>query len=134
MPAFPVSVKGVLVDEAERVLLLRNDRAEWELPGGRIEIGETPEACVAREIREETGWDATTGPILDAWMYVVEVAAKHVFIVTYGCRTSAVSPPVRSAEHTDVGLFTQPEVAALPMPDGYRRSIAAWFADPRRPR
>ena len=32
---FPVSIKGVLV-EAGRVVLLENERDEWELPGGRL--------------------------------------------------------------------------------------------------
>jgi 8-oxo-dGTP pyrophosphatase MutT (NUDIX family) len=66
--AFPVSVKGVLV-RGGRVLLLKNERHEWELPGGKLELGEEPQACVAREITEETGLSVTTGPILDAWQY-----------------------------------------------------------------
>ena len=45
---FPVSIKGVLV-EAGRVALLENERDEWELPGGRLEPGEAPETCLARE-------------------------------------------------------------------------------------
>jgi hypothetical protein len=36
-PAFPVSVKGVAVQYG-RVLLLENERAEWELPGGKLEL------------------------------------------------------------------------------------------------
>src|SRR5437899_2943747 len=62
--AFPISIKGVVVRDG-KVLLLRNERDEWELPGGRIEVGETPEECVAREIHEATKWKMTTGPIDD---------------------------------------------------------------------
>jgi len=47
--AFPVSVKGVAVQDG-RLLLLENERAEWELPGGKLEIGEDPPACLVREI------------------------------------------------------------------------------------
>jgi ADP-ribose pyrophosphatase YjhB (NUDIX family) len=36
---FPVSVKGVVV-QGGKVLLLRNERDEWELPGGKLEVGE----------------------------------------------------------------------------------------------
>ena len=66
--AFPVSVKGVAV-QAGRVLLLENERSEWELPGGKLELGEDPADCVVREIAEESGWDVTAGPLLDCWQY-----------------------------------------------------------------
>jgi len=125
-PGYPVSIKGVLVRNG-RVLLVRNERAEWELPGGRIERGETPEECVAREITEETGLAVRTVEILDAWVYHIEVAAKDVFIVTYGCASESDAAPVLSHEHNRVGEFAEHEVPDLPMPDGYKRSIATWF-------
>ena len=49
---FPVSIKGVLV-EAGSVMLLENERDEWELPGGRLEPGEAPETCLVREFAKK---------------------------------------------------------------------------------
>lgn len=55
---FIVSAFGILFDESGRVLLcLRNDYDLWNLPGGGLEPGETPDAGVIREVKEETGFD-----------------------------------------------------------------------------
>ncbi|GAA5181251.1 NUDIX hydrolase [Rugosimonospora acidiphila] len=121
---FPVSVKGVVIRDG-RVLLLRNERDEWELPGGKLELGEAPQRCLAREIAEEVGWTVAVGPVLDAWHYHIRDGVD-VLILTYGCHTSSGAPPVVSSEHREVGLFTAGEVADLRMPDGYKKSIAAW--------
>jgi len=129
---FSVSVKGVVIRDG-RVLLLRNERDEWELRGGKLELGEDPASCVAREITEEVGWTVTTGPILDAWQYHIR-AGVDVLIVTYGCHTSTDAVPVVSDEHREVGLFTASEAAALPMPQGYKQSIATWYARTLSPR
>ncbi|OXM50260.1 NUDIX hydrolase [Amycolatopsis thailandensis] len=127
MPQYPVSIKGVVV-RARRVVLMYNERDEWELPGGRLELGETPKECVAREIYEETRIGVDVVNVLDSWMYHIEVANKDVFIVTYGCRATTDAPPVVSHEHKRVGEFTADEIPHLVMPDGYKRSIATWFA------
>jgi len=125
---FPVSVKGV-VWQAQRVVLLKNERDEWELPGGKLELGETPEACVAREIAEEIGLHVKIGPLLDSWVYHI-AAGVDVLILTYGCYAAPFSAVTHSPEHKAVGLFTLPEVHTLPMPAGYKRSIHAWAAHP----
>lgn len=123
---FPVSVKGVTV-QAGRVLLLENERAEWELPGGKLELGEDPADCVVREISEEAGWKVTTGPLLDCWQYHIS-QGRDVLVVTYGCHVISTDPPVVSHEHKRAELFGPDEVPGLVMPEGYKRSIAAWFA------
>jgi 8-oxo-dGTP pyrophosphatase MutT (NUDIX family) len=128
---FPVSVKGVVIREG-RVLLLRNERDEWERPGGKLDLGEEPARCVEREIVEEVGWTVTAGPILDAWQYHIRYGVD-VLIVTYGCHTSTDAAPAVSNEHKEVGLFTATEATALPMPDGYKRSVAAWYAQTSTP-
>ena len=57
-PAVQVGI-GVIVVRGGRVLLGRRRGAhgagDWALPGGHLEFGETPEACAARELAEETG-------------------------------------------------------------------------------
>jgi 8-oxo-dGTP pyrophosphatase MutT (NUDIX family) len=126
VPTFPVSVKGVAVQDG-RVLLLENERAEWELPGGKLELGEGPPECVVREIAEETGWQVTAGPVLDCWQYHIR-EGRDVVIVTYGCNVASTAPPTVSGEHKRAGLFTLAEVPGLAMPAGYKRSIADWFA------
>jgi 8-oxo-dGTP pyrophosphatase MutT (NUDIX family) len=125
---FPVSIKGVAIGDDGRVLLLRNERDEWELPGGRLELGETPVECVVREVQEESGWDVRAGGLLDTWVYQ-PIAGRHVLIVTYGCHVTGPSAaPVVSHEHKECGLFTAEEVPGLRMPDGYKASIVAWYA------
>lgn len=129
---WPVSVKGVVVDHEDRVLLLCNERREWELPGGRLELGEEPGACVVREIEEKSSWKTRTGPLLDTWVYQ-PIPDRHVLILTYGVHPlDSAAAPVLSHEHQDIGLFTRAEVATLFMPDGYKRSIDTWFRHPER--
>jgi 8-oxo-dGTP pyrophosphatase MutT (NUDIX family) len=121
---FPISVKGVVL-HAERVVLLKNERDEWELPGGKLEPGESPEACVTREIHEELGLPVSTGSLLDSWVYHI-AAGVDVLIVTYGCYPAPFASVTHSPEHKAVGLFTLQEIQALPMPEGYKKSIRAW--------
>ncbi|MHB6912761.1 NUDIX hydrolase [Streptomyces sp. DB-54] len=131
-PTWPVSVKGVALDAHGRVLLLKNEREEWELPGGRLEPEDpTPEVTVAREISEESGWTVKAGPLLDVWIYQPLPQAKperRVVIVTYGCIVlTPDAEPRLSHEHKEIGLFTAAEVPDLHMPEGYKQSIAAWY-------
>jgi len=50
--AYPTSIKGVLLVDRQ-VLLVKNSRDEWELPGGRIDKGEDHAQTVSREFAEE---------------------------------------------------------------------------------
>ncbi len=124
-PPVKVSVKGVVL-QGDRAVLLFNERDEWELPGGRLEPGEEPEACVVREIAEELGLDASGPVLLDVWLY--RIAGKgSVLIVTYGVTVAPGCPRI-SAEHSAMGLFGPADLPALPMPEGYRRSIRDWMS------
>ena len=58
-PSRVACVGAIIRDEAGRVLLVRRanepGRGLWSLPGGRVEVGESEEAAVVREVLEETG-------------------------------------------------------------------------------
>jgi 8-oxo-dGTP pyrophosphatase MutT (NUDIX family)/predicted kinase len=126
-PRWPVSVKGIVCWD-DRVVLLHNARGEWELPGGRLEPGETPERCVEREIHEELGLVVRAERAVDTWVYEV-LPGRAVLIVTYGCAAARPDGPdglVVSDEHDGVGLFPVAELDALPLPEGYRTSIRRW--------
>jgi len=120
---FPVSVKGVVVRDG-RVVLLKNERGEWELPGGKLEADESPEVCVAREIREELGLDVTVAGLIDAWVYQAAPEGR-VLVLTYACSETSRNPPRLSEEHRELLWAPLADVGRLPMPAGYKRSIAA---------
>ena len=120
---FPVSVKGVLVTPDEKVVLVLNDRGEWELPGGRIEPGESVEDCLTREIKEELGVTAKVGEPIDSYLFEV-IPGRHVFIVTYSCSVEGTFLPRLSHEHDQVGTFS-PDDLPVNLPPSYVRSIQA---------
>jgi ATP diphosphatase len=122
----PVSVKGVLL-EGDRVVLLLNERDEWELPGGRLESGEDAVACLEREFAEELGVAIVADGILDCWLYQV-LPGKDVLIVTYAVRRINRREFRVSQEHRKFGVFELGELTGLAMPEGYRRSIRACAA------
>lgn len=117
----PVSVKGVLLSEG-RVVLLKNEREEWELPGGRLEKNESPRQCVEREVFEELNLRVEAGPLLDARVFEV-VEGRRVFIVAYGCRAESFDGMRHGCEHAEVGVFRLDELEGIALPAGYREAI-----------
>ncbi|MEV0805024.1 NUDIX domain-containing protein [Micromonospora sp. NPDC050200] len=120
----PISVK-LVVDYRGQVPLLKNERDEWELPGGKLEVGETPEDGVCREVAEELGLTVTGVGIVDSWVYEI-TPVRHVFIVSYGAVYQGDEELAHSAEHKELGLFSYDEVPGLRMPAPYKRTIARW--------
>ena len=121
---FPVSVKGIVIRDGS-VVLLRNERDEWELPGGKLELSESPEQCLTREIGEELQLEIEPESILDSWVYTI-ASGVHVVVIAYGCVESSLVEAVLSDEHKAVQWFPLAEIDTLNLPDGYKASIKSW--------
>ena len=124
MTTLPLSVKGVLLVDS-KVLLLLNERGEWELPGGRMDPGETHAQALVREFREELSVDVDALGQVDSYDFEV-IPSRYVHIVTYGCRLRGEFMPKVGDEHREFGLHALSGLDQLPLPEGYRRSILTW--------
>ena len=127
--ALPLSVKGVVIRDA-CVLLLLNERDEWDLPGGRPDQGEDFRAALKREVLEETGLEVEVGAALEEHLFEVlpqKLPGHFVRIVPFVCRLTGGSDVVLSHEHLETRWLPLGElgetVAGHTLPKGYLGTI-----------
>ncbi len=63
-----VGVGAVIVQDGKVLLVKRKYEplaGQWSLPGGAVEVGETLESCLVREMLEETGLEVRVGPVVE---------------------------------------------------------------------
>jgi 8-oxo-dGTP diphosphatase len=87
-----VGVGAVIVDEGKVVLVKRMYeplKGQWSLPGGMVEIGETLETALAREMLEETGLHVDVGPVIEVFDRIMRDEERrvryHFVLIDYLC-------------------------------------------------
>jgi len=120
---FGLSAKAVIRDRRGRCLLLRRSRdstydpGKWDLPGGKVDPGESFEQALRREVNEETGLtislDAVAGA---AESEVADVRVAHIIM-----EGSTASTEVRlSSEHDDFQWVDCSEIGSIDICDHFR--------------
>lgn len=95
-------VAVALVDGAERVLVQQRPAGKqmaglWEFPGGKVEQGETPEAALVREVREELGIALVPGALRPLTFASAPLADRHLLLLLYLCRDWTGDPEALDA-------------------------------------
>ncbi len=117
---FPVSIKAVIIDD-NKVLCLKNERNEWDFPGGKINFDEDIEECLKREVKEETNLDIKNLKILKS--FNLKFNDVPVFNVVYSAEIFCDSSIFVSHEHSEYNFFSKSEIKNLNMPQKFKNII-----------
>ena len=108
-----VGVGGVVVDEGKVVLIRRKYeplKGHWSLPGGMVEIGETLERALTREMLEETGLVVDVGPVIEVFDRITRDEDRrvryHFVLIDYVCwRADGV---LQAGSDVDAAMWVDP--------------------------
>lgn len=118
----------VIVRDGDQIRLRKNERDDWELPGGRLEENEQPEETARREIREELGLDLKDLQLVDVYVWKKDFGTTtHVELVTFVGEASERIGDMEYIGEAGQAQFKQFTVAdALQLnnlPEPYKRAL-----------
>ncbi len=100
---FRVTVMAVIFDEHKRILLAhRSDSDYWNLPGGKMEKGETPWSALEREVKEEVGVTVSVEKMVGVYSYPRD--DQDMIIMTLHCVITE-GQPVTTPESDNIAYF-----------------------------
>jgi mutator protein MutT len=112
-----VGIGGVIVHDGRVVLVKRRFEplaGQWSIPGGAVEAGETLEACVVREMNEETGFVVEVGPVVEVLDRITRDdegrVLYHFVLIDYLCRP--VGGELRAGSDVAEAVLAEPSELA----------------------
>ena len=108
-----VGVGAVIVDDGKVVLVKRKYeplKGQWSLPGGMVEIGETLETALAREMLEETALRVEVGPVIEVFDRIMHDEERrvryHFVLIDYLCWP--VAGTLQAGSDVEEAIWAQP--------------------------
>jgi 8-oxo-dGTP diphosphatase len=142
-----VGIGGVVIDDGKTLLIRRGSeplRGQWSIPGGTLELGESLEDGVARELLEETGLEVRVLDLIEVFDRIFtepdaggggtpQRPKFHYVIVDYLCERISGEPRPGS-DVTDVAFATEEELAKFQLTTTAIRVLRKAFAMDRERR
>ena len=112
-----VKVIAAIIERDGRILIGRRSTGrfigKWEFPGGKMEAGETPEGCLARELAEELDVEATVGNLFLSNKHLYDHMA--VELMTYEAEIVSGEPCLR--DHMEIRWVLPEELVLYDFPE-----------------
>lgn len=129
-----VTVGGAVFDEDGRILMVRTPKwaHKWGIPGGKVRRGETLDAALVRELREETGLEVEAlkfvqlQDVIDPDEYF---RPAHFVLLNYRCRAASQQTVKLNSEGEDWRWVTLAQALVLDLNQPSRRLLEALAAD-----
>ena len=135
-----VGIGGVVIENGHALLIRRGTEpllGQWSIPGGTLELGESLQAGVARELREETGLEVRVLDLIEVFdrIYPADQTGNtpgsrprfHYVIVDYLCERISGEPRAGS-DVTDAVYVKEEDLARYDLTETATRVLRAAFA------
>lgn len=111
------AVKALIFSKGKFLLLFKSGKedvspSEWDIPGGRVKPGESQEAALTREVREETGIDISSSKVLPIKTWEMKKDEFKLSGTDFLCVLSEPEKIKLGAEHTGSQWLSKEEIMA----------------------